>query len=119
MLAPTFPYFFPKRELDATHPEVFIDRNRCIICGRCVRASRDLDGKYVFGFVGRGGDRKVAVNSKTSLSETNLGSADKAIEACPVGAILRKKEGYAVPIGSRLYDKQPIGSDIEGKGAKA
>ncbi|TFG64944.1 MAG: 2Fe-2S iron-sulfur cluster binding domain-containing protein [Spirochaetales bacterium] len=119
IVAPSFPFFFPKREIDATHPDVFIDRNRCILCARCVRASRDLDGKHVFDFVGRGSERKIAVNAKTSLSETNLGSADKVIESCPVGAILRKRDAYAVPIGSRLYDKQPIGSDIEKKGARS
>ena len=38
--APKYPFAFPQRELDASHPEIFIDRNRCILCGRCVRASR-------------------------------------------------------------------------------
>ena len=42
---------------------------------------------------------------------------DKAVAICPVGAILRKRVGYAVPIGERLYDKKPIGSDIEARRA--
>ncbi len=29
--APRFPYLFPQRELDASHPEVFVDKNRCIL----------------------------------------------------------------------------------------
>ncbi|HOW19462.1 MAG TPA: NADP oxidoreductase, partial [Phycisphaerae bacterium] len=33
---------------------------------------------------------------------------------CPVGSIIRKRVGYATPIGQRLYDRKPIGSDIEG-----
>ena len=45
---------FPSRDLDASHPDIFIDRNRCVLCGRCVRSSCDLDGKNVFQFVGRG-----------------------------------------------------------------
>ena len=113
--APGLPYMFPKRELDASHPDVFIDRNRCILCGRCVRASRDLDGKHVFEFVGRGTEKKIAVNSQVRLAETELASEDKAVDICPVGAILRKGEGFKVPIGQRLYDKEPIGSDIERK----
>jgi [NiFe] hydrogenase diaphorase moiety small subunit len=36
--APRFPYLFPEREVDASHPDILIDRNRCILCGRCVRA---------------------------------------------------------------------------------
>lgn len=113
--APRFPYMFPERELDATHPEVFVDRNRCILCARCVRASKDLDGKNVFQFTGRGINKKISVNATSKLADTELKSADKAVEACPVGSILKKGVGYKVPIGERLYDHQPIGSEIETK----
>jgi [NiFe] hydrogenase diaphorase moiety small subunit len=41
--------------------------------------------------------------------------AREAMEICPVGAILKKEEGYIVPIGERKYDQAPIGSDIESK----
>lgn len=113
--APRFPFQFPKREVDCSHPNIWIDRNRCILCGRCVRASRDLDGKGVFEFVGRGPEKRVAVNSEARLADTNVDVTDKAIEACPVGALLKKRVGYAVPVGKRKYDHQPIGSEIEGK----
>ena len=106
---------FPNREIDATHPEVLIDRNRCILCARCVRASRDLDGKHVFQFTGRGLKKKISVNASSSLADTELKSVDNAVEACPVGSILKKREGFAVPIGNRLYDTEPIGSEIESK----
>lgn len=111
--APRYPYLFPDRDLDASHPAVFIDRNRCVLCGRCVRASRELDGKNVFEFVGRGAHKRVAVNAEAKLADTDLEAADKALEVCPVGAILRKHVGYKVPIGQRLYDHQPIGSEVE------
>lgn len=111
--APTFPYQFPVRQVDASHPEVFIDGNRCVLCGRCVNASKLLDGKNVFQFVGRGPKKRVAVNSSANLAGTELKSTDKVIEVCPVGAILRKRVGYKVPIGKRKYDAQPIGSEIE------
>jgi [NiFe] hydrogenase diaphorase moiety small subunit len=115
--APRYPYLFPERDVDASHPDVLIDRNRCILCGRCVRASRELDGKGVFEFVGRGSDRRVAVNAEAGLGGTDAAVADKAVEVCPVGAILPKRVGYAVPVGKRLYDHEPIGSDIEARGA--
>ncbi|MFA6109049.1 MAG: 2Fe-2S iron-sulfur cluster-binding protein [Candidatus Latescibacterota bacterium] len=111
--APRYPYLFPDRDLDASHPAVFIDRNRCVLCGRCVRASRELDGKSVFEFVGRGAHKRVAVNAEARLADTDLEAADQALEVCPVGAILRKHVGYKVPIGQRLYDHQPIGSEVE------
>jgi [NiFe] hydrogenase diaphorase moiety small subunit len=116
---PKYPYLYPKREVDASHPDVLVDRNRCILCGRCVRASRDVDGKTVFEFAGRGLATRVAVNSEANLAGTNLSAADEAAKACPVGAILVKRVGYAVPYGRRLYDAKPIGSEIEARRAGA
>jgi len=113
--APKFPFQFPKRDVDATHADIFIDRNRCILCGRCVRASRDVDGKGVFEFVGRGPEKRVAVNAEAALGDTNMEATDKAADVCPVGAILRKRVGFAVPVGQREYDSRPIGSDVTGK----
>lgn len=117
--APKYPYMFPQRVVDSSHPEVFIDHNRCVLCGRCVRASKELDGKNVFQFVGRGPHKRVAFNAAEGLVGTELAPTDKAIEACPTGSIVRKRTGYAVPIGQRLYDNQPIGSDIERRRTKS
>ncbi|MCP4650801.1 MAG: 2Fe-2S iron-sulfur cluster binding domain-containing protein [PVC group bacterium] len=113
--APKYPYLFPKLDVDGSHPDIFIDRNRCILCGRCVEASQDIDGKGVFEFVGRGQEKRVAVNAEAKLADTNMEVTDKAADVCPVGAIIKKRVGFAVPVGERLYDKEPIGSDIERK----
>ena len=67
----------------------------------------------MFGFVGRGREKRVAVNARDGLGGTDLALTDKAVDVCPVGAILRKGRGFAVPIGERRFDAQPIGSDIE------
>lgn len=117
--APRFPYQFPRRDVDASHPDILLDRNRCILCGRCVRASRDLDGKHIFQFIGRGARKTIWVNAEAKLADTNISLADKAVEICPVGAILKKGTGYRVPIGQRAFDHKPIGSDIEEKRAPA
>ncbi len=118
IVAPKYPFQFPVCTVDATHPDIFIDRNRCILCGRCVQASIDLDGKHVFDFVGRGKNKRIAVNAEARLADTDLDITDKATEVCPVGAIIKKRVGYAIPVGQRLYDKKPIGSDIEAKQTK-
>jgi [NiFe] hydrogenase diaphorase moiety small subunit len=115
MTAPVYPYFFPRRQVDASHPDVFIDRNRCILCGRCVRASRDRDGKSVFGFVGRGIGTLIAVDSEAGLSKTQMSAADRSAQLCPTGSIVIKRLGYRTPYGRRRYDLRPIGADIESK----
>jgi [NiFe] hydrogenase diaphorase moiety small subunit len=113
MLAPQYPYFFPVRDVDASHPDLFLDRNRCILCARCVRASQELDGKHVYGFVGRGALKHVAANARAGLGGTDAAATDMASEACPVGSLMKKRVGYAIPIGQRMYDAKPIGSEIE------
>ncbi len=113
LLSPRHPYLFPLRHIDMSHPDVAIDRNRCILCGRCVRGSKQLDKKSVFGMVHRGSHTRLAVNSTGRLKDTTLALADRAVNLCPVGCILRKREGFKIPVGRRLYDAAPIGSDVE------
>ncbi len=113
--APRFEQQFPRRELDASHPDILIDHHRCVLCGRCVRTSRDLDRKAVFGFVGRGPKKRIAVSSGARLRDTSADVTDQALDACPVGALLRKRVGFAVPVGRRLYDHDPIGSPAAAK----
>jgi [NiFe] hydrogenase diaphorase moiety small subunit len=113
--APKYPYLFPKKDVDATHPDILIDRNRCILCGRCVEASRDVDKKTALEFVGRSIDKKIAVNADAGLKGTNMKATDKAADVCPVGCIIKKRVGFAIPVGQRKYDTKPIGSEIENK----
>jgi [NiFe] hydrogenase diaphorase moiety small subunit len=113
ILAPRYPFLFPIRPVDASHPDVYVDRNRCILCARCVRASRDLDGKQVFDFAGRGTKKHLIVDSAVGLGGTRADVSDRAFDLCPVGSLLRKRTGFSVPVGQRPFDHQPIGSAIE------
>jgi len=112
MMVPRFPYAFERREMDATTPKIFLEKNRCIFCKRCVRVIKDNEGRNIFAFKGRGDtleiniDRKLAANMSDEL-------AQKAMDICPVGAILHKEIGFIDPIGQRKYDNVAIGSNIE------
>jgi [NiFe] hydrogenase diaphorase moiety small subunit len=109
MLTPHFTHFYPARDVDASHPDVLLERNRCILCELCVRASRDVDGKNVFGIGGRGIKARLIVNAASGrLADTNLSVTDRAAEVCPTGALIRKRHGFTVPIGRRLYDHHDI-----------
>jgi [NiFe] hydrogenase diaphorase moiety small subunit len=104
-----FRHFFPDRPVDASHPDILLDFNRCILCELCVRASCEVDGKCVFALSGRGIDKHLVVNAASGqLVDTDIALTDKAMEVCPVGVILRKRVGFAVPIGARRYDQRPI-----------
>ena len=107
--APQYPYLNPDRPVDLSHPDVYLDHNRCILCGRCVRVSQELDHKNVFQFVDRGFRKRLQVNGE-ALAATGLAVTDEVTASCPTGALMRKRVGYAVPIGQRPFDARPIGA---------
>ncbi len=109
MLDAPFPYLFPRRELDASHPEVLLDRDRCIFCERCVRAGRELDGKEIFALSGRGTRTRLIINVPSGrLGDTALSAEDHAVRICPTGALLVRGEGFRIPIGERPYDRHTL-----------
>lgn len=109
MLDAHFPHFYPKREVDASHPAIVLDRDRCIFCALCVRASREVDGKNIFDLAGRGANRQLVVNSESGrLGDSDLSLDDLAAHICPVGALLVREEGYEKPIGMRTFDLHSV-----------
>lgn len=112
MFGPHFEEFYPKRPVDASHAEVWLDLNRCILCKLCVRASHEVDGKDVFAIGGHGIGTRLIVNSPSGqLGDSRFEATDFAARVCPVGAILPKRRGFVVPIGQRRYDVAPVSAE--------
>jgi [NiFe] hydrogenase diaphorase moiety small subunit len=108
MLDNHYPHFYASRAIDATHPEILIDRNRCIFCNLCVRASRS-EGKDVFAIAGRGINKHLVVNSESgNLVDSDITVDDRSANICPTGAIVVRGKAFQVPIGQRMYDNNEI-----------
>ncbi|MFH1004562.1 MAG: 2Fe-2S iron-sulfur cluster-binding protein [Bacteroidota bacterium] len=112
MMVPQFPYTFPLKKVDALTPKLYIDRNRCILCKKCIRGIKDETGKNYFAFSNRGNKLEINIDSELA-AKMNDDTAQQAMDVCPVGAILLKEKGFDTPIGKRKYDKKPIGSEIK------
>lgn len=110
MTAPQFPFSFTNRKIDASLPHLLIEHNRCIQCLRCVRGVKSKDGHELFGFIQRGGDIQISYDpSDPELTKEE--TAEKAMDLCPVGALIKKGDVYRIPIGERKYDHLEIGND--------
>jgi NADH dehydrogenase/NADH:ubiquinone oxidoreductase subunit G len=107
IMVPQYPYSFPQREVDYSSSKIVLERNRCILCKRCVQEIRTEDEKPVFGFTSRGSRTTISMEHEAveQLSEAQI---DKAVSLCPVGAILKKAKGFDRPYGTRKYDQNPI-----------
>ncbi|NIA13966.1 MAG: 4Fe-4S dicluster domain-containing protein [Nitrospiraceae bacterium] len=66
-------------------PEGAGDRDKCILCGLCVRVCQDIIGPAATAFAGRGIERKVTTPYKL-LSDVCIGCGACAL-VCPTGAI--------------------------------
>jgi [NiFe] hydrogenase diaphorase moiety small subunit len=111
MMVPRFPYEFPLKGVSAKSKLIYHDRNRCIMCKRCVRTVLK-DEKHVFAMNQRGGHHlhiELDAELADRLTETE---ALQAMDICPVGAIIKKERGYYSPIGQRKYDFDEIGTDL-------
>ncbi|NND92685.1 MAG: 2Fe-2S iron-sulfur cluster binding domain-containing protein [Granulosicoccus sp.] len=112
MTGPRFEEFYPDRPLDASHPDTWIDFDRCILCKLCVRASTEIDHKNVFAIGGHGIDTHLVVDSPSGkLVDSRFSADDFAAGVCPVGAILPKRRGFVIPIHERRFDRAPVAEE--------
>jgi len=79
---------FSSDKVDSTHDFLVIDRNRCILCTRCIRVCAQIEGVHTLDLKLRGKDSQVIMdldeNWRNSCSCT---SCRKCAKVCPVGAI--------------------------------
>jgi predicted molibdopterin-dependent oxidoreductase YjgC len=69
------------------NPFVWVDRNKCILCMRCIRACAEVQGRYVWGLHGRGLDTRIAAGRDTPLLEARCESCGACVTFCPTGAL--------------------------------
>jgi [NiFe] hydrogenase diaphorase moiety small subunit len=73
-----------------------------------------VDGKQVFALAGRGMGKHLVVNSSSGLlRDSKIALTDKAAQVCPVGVILPKRVGFAIPLGQRRFDERPISAQAQ------
>jgi NADPH-dependent glutamate synthase beta subunit-like oxidoreductase/ferredoxin len=69
------------------NPLIKREAERCVQCGRCVRACRDLRGVGALEYRKRDGESYVGVKDDVSLTESDCRFCGACAEICPTGAI--------------------------------
>jgi NADH-quinone oxidoreductase subunit G len=83
---------FPRRVFDGEGvkadvdfgPTLMLNRNRCILCTRCVRFMREIDGDAQIGIANRGNGSEIATFEERGVFSLLSGNL---MDVCPVGAI--------------------------------
>jgi formate dehydrogenase major subunit len=91
------PQSFNSFPVDVTNEYMGIDHNRCILCGRCVRACAELAGNHVLAFQNRGPRSLIGLDLNETLNDSTCYACGVCMQVCPTGAIFnRQRMHYAV-----------------------
>ena len=82
--------------LDANNPSLVRDPNKCILCGRCIKACSDRQGVNVYSFAKRGFDTVVAPAFEVGLDQAPCTYCGQCASVCPTAAIVEKDDTQAV-----------------------
>jgi NADH-quinone oxidoreductase subunit G len=102
---------FPRREFDGSGvkadvdfgPTLMLNRNRCILCTRCVRFMRDVEDDAQINIIDRGYGSEIATFQEEGVHSLISGNL---MDVCPVGAITTRDYRFK----SRPWDN-PIAVD--------
>lgn len=72
------------------NPFIFIDRNKCILCSRCVRACGERQNRDVWSFAQRGFQTKLVAGADQDLLDARCESCGQCVAYCPTGALFDK-----------------------------
>lgn len=78
-------------ETERVNPFIIRDFSRCILCGRCVKACREIqvNNAIEFGYAGK--DLKIIAENDAVLKDSDCVFCGECLQACPVGALIPDK----------------------------
>ncbi|MFB3895332.1 MAG: NADH-dependent [FeFe] hydrogenase, group A6 [bacterium] len=72
---------------DTSSPSLIRDPNKCILCGKCIRACVEIQGVNTLSFVNRGYKTTVSPAYHTPMIETVCINCGQCVNFCPTGAL--------------------------------
>ncbi len=72
------------------NPFVWVDRNKCIQCLRCVRACAEIQGRFVWSQSYRGYKARIVAGDDSTMLASRCESCGACVVYCPTGALDNK-----------------------------
>ncbi len=85
-----FPSIDRSLPIDTSNPFFYLDRNYCILCGKCVRACDEVTVINAIEIVDRGYPSRVSPFGDRPLLESICQSCGECVDRCPVNALMPK-----------------------------
>jgi len=80
-------------ETERANPFIIRDFSRCILCGRCIKACREIQVNNAIEFGYHGDEMKIiAGGDDAHLKDSDCVFCGECIQACPVGALIPDRE---------------------------
>ena len=86
-----------KHAPDHSHPAIWRDESKCILCGLCVRACSDLVGVTALGFDGRGFETAAQPAFHWPMFSSDCISCGYCTTVCPTGALQERRPFEKTP----------------------
>lgn len=82
-----FPQKTELEPVDKSNPSIIRDPNKCILCGACVRACKEIQGHGVLDFANRGSKTVVTPAHGKGMGEVDCVYCGQCAAVCPTGAL--------------------------------
>jgi formate dehydrogenase major subunit/NADH-quinone oxidoreductase subunit G len=82
--------FEPDFPVDASRPDLGLNPNHCVLCGRCVYVCNHEVKKGILDIINRGLDSVVSTFDGEPLAQQDCGDCTRCAEVCPTHAIWKK-----------------------------
>jgi predicted molibdopterin-dependent oxidoreductase YjgC len=76
--------------IDCSNPFIQVDRNKCILCRRCVRACQFINGVEAIGVVYRGFKARIAFGADGGMQDSPCEFCGSCVTICPTAALYPK-----------------------------
>ena len=91
---------FPATEshyaMEAVNPFILRNFSKCLLCGKCVQACKEVQVNNAIDFGYRGAETKIIAKGDAALKDSDCVFCGECVQVCPVGALV-PKDAYKKP----------------------